>query len=451
MNRSDWRTYQQQLNGSGTRRQHLAAALKFSMLVLFTAGILWLVYRASIQQHSSTPLSQNPPQTAGEITGLDKLGAQRFLEDVRLVNLQNSRFTVIVDGNRFDVTTSIDQDLQNYLLNRMDTDSSRYIGIIALDPDSGSILSMVGYNNTDEPSNPCTDILYPAASIFKIVTAAAALEKLGLTPDTQVKYNGAKHTLYKSQLKNTSDRYTTAIAFKDSFAQSVNPVFGKIGSVRLGKTVLEEYAYAFGFNSEIPFEIKNSAGTLLISEVPYNWAEIACGFNQNTKISVLHGALISAAVANGGKLIEPTIIDSIRNVDGKSIYSSTSTSHGQAISADTSRKMATMMQRTVTAGTFKKIFKGTQKDPVLSQLQIGAKSGSIGTNPRYDWFVGFATTTGKQPKRMALSIVVVHENYIGKKAGKYAREAIGHYFSRFFQGNQKQVKSSLAGKEKSAG
>ncbi len=133
-----------------------------------------------------------------------------------------------------------------------------------------------------------------------------------------MKFNGYKHTLYKSQLKERSNRYTNKISFKDSFAQSVNPVFGKIGVLYLGKPQLEAYGVAFGFNRRFGFEIPCAPSRLTIDDDPYHWAEIASGFNNQTTLSPLHGAILAAVPLNQGRLVEPTIVDRIVDKNGKS-------------------------------------------------------------------------------------------------------------------------------------
>ena len=83
---------------------------------------------------------------------------------------------------------------------------------------------------------------------------------------------------------------------KNAFAKSVNPVFGKLGALYLGKDGLESYARAFGFNHPINFEISLSPSETVITDEPYQWAEIASGFNRQTKMSPVHGALIAATI-----------------------------------------------------------------------------------------------------------------------------------------------------------
>jgi membrane carboxypeptidase/penicillin-binding protein len=92
------------------------------------------------------------------------------------------------------------------------------------------------------------------------------------------------------------------------------------------------------------------------------------------------------------------------------------------------------MEATITSGTARKSFQGHDKDETLSQLQIGGKTGSMDNQThdiRYDWFVGFARAlSGKA--NLAVAVLVAHEDYIGTRAGQYARMAMTQYFKKMF-------------------
>ena len=85
-------------------------------------------------------------------------------------------------------------------------------------------------------------------------------------------------------------------------------------------------------------------------------------------------------------------------------------------------------------GTASKSFSRFKKDPVLSRLNIGGKTGSINNNAKrlkYDWFVGFAEEkTGA--RKIAMSVLVAHKDYIGLRAASYARMAMKEYFNHYF-------------------
>ncbi len=173
---------------------------------------------------------------------------------------------------------------------------------------------------------------------------------------------------------------------------------------------------------------------LVLEDKPYQWAEVASGFNRQTTISPLHGAIMASVVMNNGKPVEPTIIDRIEGIDGSPVYISKPTFLAPAVSAKTTKELRKLMTATISSGTGRKAFRGRKRDKTLSKLTIGGKTGSIynkGHDARYDWFVGFAEEK-KGDAKLVVSTMVAHEKYIGKRASYYARLAISHYFKAYF-------------------
>ncbi|MDM8525580.1 penicillin-binding transpeptidase domain-containing protein [Desulfococcaceae bacterium HSG8] len=399
------------------------------------------------------PLTVNPEPNPGYKNYISKKDIRTLLDSRFFVNIRDKSFEVASRGRHFRVDTSIDVPLQNFIIEKIARSSARYIGIVVMEPGTGRVLSMVGFDERDPYNNPCTASRFPAASIFKIVTAAAAIEKCGFNSDSQIAYSGRKHTLYKGQLKKKPKRRTRKITLRDSFAESVNPVFGKLGAHYLGKNLLEKYADAFGFNRRIGFEIPVVPSILSVSEDPYHCAEIASGFNRETLISPLHGAMIASAIMNQGRLTEPVIVDQIVNKKNRVIYKSRRTPMNHAISPHASEILKHLMQATIEKGTCRKAFRGYQKDPVLSELNIGGKTGTISSenrDARYDWFVGFAEEKeGKE--KLVISAVVAHGKRMGIKAKKYARMIIREYFSRNSQPSVGSLQSAAFSGQPSVG
>jgi len=440
--RPTWREYQIGLKKASNKERLGKRSLKFSALclilfVLFYGLIVVIGEESFFQTQAHHFVSSDNKRNDSRVDHakiFDKRDLKTLIDSNNFTNLERRRFDVVSGALNFRIDTSIDIALQSVLLKEMKQSIARSTGIVCMDPETGKILSMVGFDKSDASNNPCIDNRFPAASIFKIVTASAAIEECGFNLDSKLKFNGKRHTLYKSQLKERTNRYTRHITFQDAFAQSINPVFGKIGSLYLGKAVLEKYAAAFGFNRAIDFEIQFDPSPFTISDESYQWAEIASGFNRETKISPLHGALIASVIINQGKLIEPTIIDQIIDEKKQIIYRSNLVTINQAIAPETSKAVGRLMETTIKSGTFKKSFKGYQHDKILSKLNIGGKSGSIANrshDARYDWFVGFAEERGGKEK-IALAVLVIHGKYIGKRAGYYARTAMKQYFRNYF-------------------
>jgi len=365
----------------------------------------------------------------------DKQLAKELLQSTSIFNLREPSLRIQRQDTSLHVDTSIDISLQAYMLKKLDRKNSRHIALLAMDPASGEIVMMAGFDKVHPGANTCLVNTYPAASIFKIVTAAAAAEQKGLDSNSKLRFNGSQHTLYKVQLKDRNNRYTNHTNFQAAFAKSINPVFGKLGALSLQQTTLTRYARAFGFNAQIDFELPVPPSRFSISDAPYHWAEIASGFNRQTTLSALHAAMIPTVILNQGKQIDPSVVRQITNGSGEVLYQSRPGPAKQVISPKTSRVVYDLMEATVRYGTAKKAFKGFQKDPVLSKCNLGGKTGSIFNKKhdlRYDWFVGFADLKNGD-QQLALAVVVAHEEYIGIRAAAYGRMIIKKYYGDLFK------------------
>lgn len=351
-----------------------------------------------------------------------------------LTNLRKSEFFINLGDEELSVKTTLDEGLQNYLLGELRTTFSPLIGIVVMNPDTGRILAMVSHNARQPCQNVCVSAQFPAASIAKIVTAVAGIEELGFDSESSVSYAGGKHTLYRYQLCDTKNRWMQEISLRDSFAQSVNPVFGKMGAHFLGRSSLEAYARIFGFNSPIRIETAIEKSTLALSYDPYHLAEIASGFTYGTMMSPVHGAMIAATASNGGILVEPTFVSSIVDQRGVELYHSMLQLRGRVCKQDSAEVLRQLMRETIDSGTCRKAFARYGEDIVLGRLDIGGKTGSIGngdTGYKYDWFVGFADERNGD-KKIAVAAVVAHEKFLSIRAAQYARKAIRHYFENCF-------------------
>ena len=425
-----WRNYQVKLHKQSAKEKALrrlpAYLITLAILVALTKGLFlifdWTITRPSSVEASLTPETVQP---------LEQTLLPHVLSNQPWATISQKTFDLKAGIREYRMSTNIMPALQQVIIDNIDQKYAKYFGFVAMDPSTGKILAMVSFDKTGENSNVCTRPDFPAASLIKIVTAAAAIEKCGFTCTTPVAYNGKKYSLYKSQLKHRENKYTNHITFEDSFADSINPVFGKIGINQLKKAGLEKYATAFGFNRAIPFDIALPESPLHILDEPYNWAEIACGFNRQTLISPLHAAVLVAGVINEGKLMVPTLIDTAHEND-ELVYQSRSRTLNQAISPHTAQILKKLMHATITEGTARSAFHARRRDDTLSNLNIGGKTGSINNNPlhiKYDWFAGFAEEING-PKKLAVAAFVAHKDYIGTRAAAYAKMAFQEYFRK---------------------
>ena len=259
-----------------------------------------------------------------------------------------------------------------------------YAAVIALDATNGKILTLSSYSAESQPfGNLAIHAGYPAASIFKIITAAAAVEQNLARPDTIYQYNGKTTTLYKSNVFNHKrTKYTRDASLSRAFALSINTVFGRIGVHDVGGQVLKDYADTFGFNRPLPVDIDlepSKTGFELTDD--WSIAEAASGFTRKTTISPVHAAMIVSAIVNDGVLVEPRIVEFAHLPDGPLIYDPIPKST-QVINEETAKAMRVMMRATVKRGSarkhFRSFFNSKYKD-----IDVGGKTGSLtGTSPK---------------------------------------------------------------------
>ncbi len=331
---------------------------------------------------------------------------------------------------RTKVEYTFDAKLQSAMENLFQTYSPDYGAFVAMDAVTGKILSIVSYSRAKQISgNLALRATFPSASVFKVVTAAAAIEKNKISAKTIIPYNGRNHTLYRTQiLKNNITRWTRFITLKDAFAHSINTVFGKIGAFTVGFDVLRQYAARFGFNHKISSDVQIQEGKALIPEDTWGLAESASGFTLHNTMSPIQGALIAAAVANDGVMMEPYMVQSIAKADdGSLLYAVEPKVASIAMDSSTASVIRSLMKETILHGTSRGSFRGFFKKDFMF-LDVGGKTGSLtGSDPRgkYDWFVGYADSTSR---RIAVAALTIHEKQWRVKSSYLARRAIENYF-----------------------
>lgn len=428
-----WKDYQKQLPRKGfSKRSFKWGFWFFPCLLLLVIGFQCFKVNLSFDFFNRStetvgPFGRKTFETLGVLTKKD---LRELIDLETLCNSPDGKININCYGRSLSLETTLDQALQSYMLKVIQRSRSPLIGFVAMDPATGRILSVIDSKKVNRAKSICLSSQFPAASIFKIVSAAAAIDRCNISGDTSLTYNGWAHTLYKNQLTDRINRYTNSTSLKSSFAKSINPVFGKLGIFRLKKDLIEEYANRFGFNQKIEFELPVELSRISVGEDPYHWAEVCCGFNRETLISPIHGAMMAAAIVNGGKLVEPTIIGYITDEENNPVYVGSTNIIRRVISRKASREMKELMAATISSGTCSSTFRGYRRDSILSKLSIGGKTGSINNKSdelHYDWFVGYCAEKAGT-KKLALSVLVVHDKLLREKSHEFARRAMRYYF-----------------------
>lgn len=337
------------------------------------------------------------------------------------------------DGKKFTVETSHDTALQGYIINLLRRSRTSRAAVVVMRPDNGQILAMVSYekNGTGEEKNLCLTASFPAASLFKIVSAAAVIETRGFAPNKTLLFRGMRHTLYKSQLKRGKERYARKTSFREAFSRSINPVFGKIGIYDLGREVINEYANKFLFNHEIPFDLPLAMSSTFIPEDDFGLAEIASGFNRRTLISPLHASLITSAVANKGNMLEPWLVRRVKDESGKVLYRVRQTRLARPIKEDTAKKLRILMEDTVLHGTARKAFRPLRRKKAFREIALGAKTGTINDSLdqyKYDWLTAYALPNNGD-QGISITVLAIHGEKLGIRSKDLARYIINYHFT----------------------
>ena len=131
--RPNWREYQAGLKWSAAKKRLFKGILKCSVL----AFLLFIVaYRitSGFGEKSIPRLGTDYFPSFNKGHSIDKKTVQALLNDASFVNLKNKSFDFVSNDHKFRVETSLNIELQNYLLSKLNTSTARYIGIVAMDP-----------------------------------------------------------------------------------------------------------------------------------------------------------------------------------------------------------------------------------------------------------------------------------------------------------------------------
>lgn len=234
---------------------------------------------------------------------------------------------------------------------------------------------------TKPMSNRATREIYSPGSTFKLVTAAAALETGGLTADSQI--DASAYKLPGSTKVIDENCRGTKISLTQAMAVSCNQVFARLGN-QVGADALRGQAEKFGFGSKFLADIGSVASKYPDTNDPAQTAQIAFG-TYEVAATPLQMAMVSAAIANDGALMEPYIVQQVLDSDLRVTSQTTPARHGQAVSAASAAQLKKMMVAVVESGT------GTAAR--VKGVTVGGKTGTPITDGKrtpYAWFTGWA-------------------------------------------------------------
>ncbi|MDQ2783908.1 MAG: penicillin-binding transpeptidase domain-containing protein, partial [Chloroflexota bacterium] len=277
-----------------------------------------------------------------------------------------------------DLILTLNAGLQQQATNLL---GNRNGSIVLLDAKTGAVLAMVSNPHLDpaglaavpgndpgaywdalrnNPNSPFvlrpTQGLYTPGSIFKTITAAAAIDAGKARPDTTYEdrgfYNIEGYQLTEQNIPKGQEG-KQSWTLQEGYQWSLNVVYAQVGAQTLGGPLLSDYTKRFGFGEQIPFDLGTNASR--VSDNPaflQSGAAVAqTAFGQGQLLATpLQMALVAACMANDGKEMEPYLVASVRRPDGTIASEHTPTVWKEPIRAETAVQMRAMMENSVANG-----------------------------------------------------------------------------------------------------
>ncbi len=320
-----------------------------------------------------------------------------------------------------DVHVTLDPAVQQAAIDGLD---GRPGAVVAIEPGTGRVLAMAsvpGYDPNKAIADPgyraslkdaaetnrTTQGAYPPGSTFKVVTTAAALDSGKYTPDSQI--DGSDQQVFSgTPMGNFGGENPGTVSLRYALTHSINTAFGNVAE-DLGKASMQRYMARFGFGEDPPLDYPDSqlrpSGSFVDGRfVPATNGQVdiaRLGIGQDKlQVTPLQMAMVAAAVANDGRLMEPQLVDRIVDADGRVQREIEPEQIRRVMKASTARELQSMMGDVVNEGT------GTAS--ALEGIATGGKTGTAELGNPADgindvWFIGFAPV--ENPK-VAVAVVV---------------------------------------------
>lgn len=340
---------------------------------------------------------------------------------------------IVFEGRKYELEYGFDKKLIKYIKKLMRRHPSDYTSVVVLDNKSGNVLAALDFNKAQKRygKNITFSTTHPAASIFKVVTAADLLEQGKVDVESSFKYNGKSSTLYKYQLKNKITKWTRSINFEKAFALSNNVVFGKAAIQNTTYDQLNKTAYNLGFNQQITSILNLGYSKLFQDDDWYGLAEYASGFNRKTMISPVHGAAIASIAANDGILKFPKVVTKITEAQtGRVIWGEDQVSRS-SLSKETALDLQQLMNATIKKGTARGAFRKWLRRN--KNFRVGGKTGSITGGLPYgkrDWFISYASPSADLDEGISICVMIVNIEKWYIKSTVFAKEVIDYYYNK---------------------
>ena len=341
---------------------------------------------------------------------------------------EGENYISAIDGNDlvltidFTIQSIVEKYLEEACIDNECTDGG---SVVVMNPQNGDILAMANYPsyNLNEPYEPYTDELketwdlleqqekttklqavwrnkaiadtYEPGSVFKLITASAAIEE-GIVTDINkegqfsctggIEVAGVRIKCWRYYRPHGSE------SLRQGLMNSCNPVFIGLGQ-QLGVTKYYEYLEKFKLLQRTGIDLPGEAGSIFLAKEKAGPVELATiSFGQRFEITPIQLATAVSSIANGGTSVSPRVVKQIINSQTKEVTDIPVKTNGTVISKETSEKVLSMMESVVS--------EGTGKNAKVAGYRIGGKTGTsedgVNTNKYVTSFCGVAPIDNPQ-------------------------------------------------------
>lgn len=290
--------------------------------------------------------------------------------------------------------------------------------VILLDPNTGRVLA---YASTDSEGFPGTRA-YPAASLVKVITAAAALDASPETAGIPCRFSGSPYKLTRRRLD--PPRSGNTVSLRKALATSNNQCFAQLAVHALGADALVQAIERFGWlASPAP---AHEAGSVELGEDRLDLGRLGCGL-AGCRITPLHAAQLASVLVDGN-LVAPRWIERIVDAEGRELPLPARPAPRRVMSPELAQQLREMLVDTTTRGTAKSAFRDRRRRPLLGEIKVAGKTGSLsGEDPegRYEWFVGVAPA---DEPRLAVATLLVQGDLYWRTASQISADVLWRAF-----------------------
>lgn len=285
---------------------------------------------------------------------------------------------IVPPQNGKNIYLTIDQNIQTFLEDAMNTVEKQYtpkkmIAIVA-DPKTGAILAMStrpsfdpNKRNIENYFNDAIAYPYEPGSTMKIFTLAAAVNEGVFQPNET--YQSGSYQIGNHRIRDHNKVGWGTITFLEGMQRSSNVAFAKIVREKLGEDRLLQYLHRFHFHEPTGIDLPGEKVGNILYRYPIE--KVTTGFGQGTSVTPIQQIQAATAIANGGKMMQPYVVDRIVDPDtGKTVAKHEPKVVDTPISKETAEKVLDILETVVTSE------KGTGRPYQIEGYRVAGKTGT---------------------------------------------------------------------------